>query len=258
MTIDFHSKHNRGTYASRYANPSWKQAMLGIVDPCGITVADIGCGGGIYARAWQELGAETVIGVDFSSQMIEDARQANADLDDVSFCTGEAASTGIPDNSVDVVFSRAVIHHLPELDPACAEARRILKPGGTVIVQDRTADDVMLPPSPEHLRGYFFDVFPRLLDTERRRRPSTGDITDCMRENGFTGVVTIPLSEQRVTYQSWSDLESDLRGRTGRSILHELDDDELDTLIGYIHGKVNGAFPLTEVDRWTVWTGRKP
>lgn len=258
MTIDFHSKHNRGTYASRYADPSWKQAMLGIVDPCGTTVADIGCGGGIYARAWQELGAASVIGVDFSSRMIEDAREANADLKDVTFCEGDASSTGIPDNSVDIAFSRAVIHHLAELGPAFAEAHRILRPGGTLIVQDRTIEDVEHPPSSEHLRGYFFEVFPRLLDTERARRPVTADVTECLRDTGFTGVVTIPLSEQRVTYQQWADVEADLRGRTGRSILHELTDEELETLIAHIRGRLNGSFPLTEVDRWTVWTGRKP
>lgn len=258
MTIDFHSKLNRGTYASRYADPSWKQAMLGIVDPCGTTVADIGCGGGIYARAWSDLGAASVTGIDFSAQMIEDASKNCSDLPGLTFAQGDAAETRLPDNAVDIAFSRAVIHHLPELDPAFAEAFRILKPGGTIIVQDRTIEDVQHPASPEHLRGYFFEAFPRLLETERERRPVTADVTECLSETGFTGVVTIPLFEQRVSYSSWADLEGDLRGRTGRSILHALDDEELDTLVSHVGRAVKGSFPLTEEDKWTIWSARKP
>lgn len=258
MTIDFHSARIRGAYATRHADANWKQAMLGLVDPYGASVADIGCGGGIYARAWRDIGAHAVIGVDFSAQMIDDAREASEGDPSLTFIEGDAADSGLPDSSVDIVFSRAVIHHLAETAPAFAEAFRILKPRGTIIVQDRTFDDVQQSPSCENLRAHFFDLFPRLLEIEAARRPLSADVTAHLAAVGFTGVIALPLYEQRRTYTSPDELAADLRARTGRSILHELTDDELERLIGSILERVASDFPLTEVDRWTVWTGRKP
>lgn len=258
MTIDFHSEQNRGTYATRDADESWKRAMLNLIDPHGKHIADIGCGGGIYSRAWSNLGAAAVTGIDFSAPMVADAREQSRGVPTLSFVQGDAAATGLPAESVDIAFSRAVIHHLPELDPAFHEAFRILKPRGVLIIQDRTIEDVLHPASPAHLRGYFFEAFPRLLDLERQRRPSTTNVTQAIQNAGFTGISTSNLSETRRTYQSIADLQADLRPRTGRSILHALDADESEHLINHITNAVKDAFPLIEEDHWTVWSAHKP
>ena len=44
----------------------------------------------------------------------------------------EADKLPVPDESFDLVFGHAVLHHVPDLDSAFAEFRRVLKPGGTV------------------------------------------------------------------------------------------------------------------------------
>ena len=67
------------TYTGRQADAGWVEAIRRIVDPAGKRVADIGCGGGIYSRAWHALGAE-VVGVDFSEQMVAAAREQAAGL----------------------------------------------------------------------------------------------------------------------------------------------------------------------------------
>src|SRR5258708_34265884 len=69
MAIDFHSKTNRSTYAGRLADAGWAGAIRHIVDPTGKRVADIGCGGGIYSRAWREPGAHEAVGVALSDAM---------------------------------------------------------------------------------------------------------------------------------------------------------------------------------------------
>jgi ubiquinone/menaquinone biosynthesis C-methylase UbiE len=258
MPIDFHNDRNRGTYASRTASDSWGEAMRAMVDSSGLVVADIGCGGGIYSRAWSDLGARRVIGIDFSARMIDDAREASATYPMLTFLHSDATTTGLPDASVDIVFERALVHHLSDLDAAFTEARRILQPGGTLIVQDRTMEDVQAPASPEHLRGYFFEVFPRLLDVERERRPNRKAVETAMRRSGFANVTATTLLEPRRTYGSPEELAADLRARAGRSILHALDGDELSRLVDLILDRTGGSFPLEEIDFWTVWSGRAP
>ena len=56
-------------------------------------------------------------------------------MDIIYKAPADAAQTALPDRSVDLVFSYAVMEHVPEdvIGPLAAEARRILKPGGTAI-----------------------------------------------------------------------------------------------------------------------------
>jgi len=252
-TIDFHADANRTTYAQRAADAGWSAAVREIVDPAGRRVADIGCGGGIYSQAWRALGASDVIGVDFSAQMVSAAREKAADRPGVTFRQGDAAHTGLPSAGRDIVFERALIHHLEDHAAAFAEARRLLVPGGCLIVQDRTPADTALPGAPDHLRGWFFERFPRLLDIENGRRPTTEAVEKALAAAGFRNIRARTLWEVRRTYVAFDELERDLAARTGRSILHALDDVELHALIAFIRERI-GNPPIVEKDRWTIWS----
>ncbi|MGE4080518.1 MAG: class I SAM-dependent methyltransferase [Reyranella sp.] len=254
MSIDLHAQSNRLANNGRHATPGWGDAMREIVDPVGKRVADVGCGGGIYSLGWHELGAISVVGVDFSEQMVAAAREQSAGLSDISFHRGEATATGLPAHSADIVFERALIHHLPSYDACFAEARRVLVPGGTLIVQDRTPEDVALPGTSEHLRGYFFECFPRLLTVEKARRPSDAAVRGALGAAGFRVIESRSLWEVRKTYASRDLLREDLAARTGRSILHDLDDRELETLIAYVEARLPANGPIVERDRWTAWS----
>src|SRR5262249_42271769 len=151
-----------------------------------------------------------------------------------SFRQGDAAATGLPSGSFDIVFERALVHHLHDHVACFAEAHRVLARGGALIVQDRTPDDVDLPGSPEHVRGYFFARFPRLRALELARRPTEAAVRSALAAAGFAGIATTVLWEVRETHQDKRHLAQDLLARTGRSILHDLDDRELAELVTYI------------------------
>lgn len=253
MPIDFHDNSNRSTYASRVADDSWSDAIRRLVDPHGLRVADIGCGGGIYSLAFLDLGARSVAGVDFSQAMLSAATERAAGRPGIGFTQGDAEATGLPTGSFDLVFERALIHHLPRLDACFAEARRLLAPGGSLLVQDRTPQDVGQPASPSHLRGYFFECFPRLLAFEAKRRPVAANVVEAMHAAGLRHVAASALWEERRSYRSFDEYAQELAARTGRSILHELSDTELQALIAYIAARVPGDRPLLERDRWTLW-----
>ncbi|MBD8890215.1 class I SAM-dependent methyltransferase [Roseibium litorale] len=258
MAIDFHAESNADTYAKRSAAAEWHSAMVGLLNPKGAQVADIGCGGGVYTRAWRELGAGHVEGVDFSEVMVATAGKKAADLTGVHFRKGSAEETGLEAAHFDVVFERALIHHLAALVPAFREAFRILRPGGLLIVQHRTMDDVLQPATTEHLRGYFFKALPRLLDKEMSRRPDGATVQAALAAAGFEETASQTLWETRKIYPDRQALADDLRNRTGRSILHELDDAELEQLISEVMLHAPGSGEIRERDRWTVFTARKP
>lgn len=257
MTIDFHDVKNRNTYASRDAHADWSAVITCLVDPVGKQVVDIGCGGGIYTAAWAALGAGQVVGVDFSEQMVRDATEKNRDNLNVTICRGSAIDTGLLGASADIVFERALVHHLQNRGAAFREAHRVLVPDGLYIAQDRTPEDVMLPGSSEHIRGYFFEAFPRLLDVELGRRPTMGAVAHELGDAGFRDIQTYSLWETRKVHVSAAALADDLRPRTGRSILHELSNGELEQLIQRVLAELPAAAPIVEKDRWTLWVGRK-
>jgi ubiquinone/menaquinone biosynthesis C-methylase UbiE len=158
MPIDFHADNNRFSYAARQADASWIAAIQEIIDVRGKQAADIACGGGIYAKALASMGATSVTGVDFSEVSLKVAQEHCRDYASINFATGNALNTGLSDNQFDLVLERALIHHLVRDDVrVCfAEALRLLKQGGILIVQDRTPGDCLLPGSTRHIRGYLF------------------------------------------------------------------------------------------------------
>jgi ubiquinone/menaquinone biosynthesis C-methylase UbiE len=256
MPIDFHSELNRHTYDSRDSSADWVAAVTQLVEPESRRIADIGCGGGIYAEAWLNLGAQAVFGVDFSAQMVAAARERLKDYPQASISQGDVCATGLSAGSVDIVFERALIHHLKSYGGCFAEARRLLAPVGTFLIQDRTPADVEVAASSKHLRGYFFECFPRLLKVERGRRPDPAEVGIALNEAGFKQVSTRTVWETRKTYRHFGELAQDLTARTGRSILHELDDSELQKLIAYIRARLPDNGPIVEKDRWTIWAAR--
>jgi SAM-dependent methyltransferase len=250
--IDFHDPANRRTYSDREADASWRDAVTELVDPVGAHVVDIGCGGGTYLRAWHELGAANVTGVDSSQPILDEARESHGRLPGLSFRLGDAAHTGLDAGSADVVFERALIHHVPDLGAVAAEAARILRPGGILVIQDRTPDDVAQPGSADHPRGWLFDLYPRLLDVENGRRPTAEHVGAVLAAAGFEDVTTTTLWEVRRRYPDREDYLAEIAARTGRSILHELTDGELTELVEELRRRITDG-PLVEQDRWTLW-----
>lgn len=107
----------------------------------GESVLDVGCGTGTLAiAAARRVGATgEVHGIDPSPEMIgrarAKARRAGVPL---TFDTGMAQSLPFPDARFDAVLSTFVLHQLPTdaLHAAFAEMRRVLKPGGRLLLVD--------------------------------------------------------------------------------------------------------------------------
>jgi SAM-dependent methyltransferase len=110
----------------------------------GKTVVDYGCGAGENSVLLAMRKAR-VIGMDISPDLISLANKRmalNGVRADYEFRVGSCYETGIPDHSVDGVLGVAILHHL-ELELAAREIRRILKPGGFVVLQEPVRDSAL-------------------------------------------------------------------------------------------------------------------
>ena len=67
------------------------------------------------------------------SQQLAVAREQTDDAG-IAYHSADAGALPVPDGSADLVVFLNTLHHLPEPGAALAEARRILKPGGTIWV----------------------------------------------------------------------------------------------------------------------------
>lgn len=124
----------------RYSNPpadtfySLEYAYHLLGDVRGKTVLDYGCGSGDNTVLAASHGAR-VIGVDISPELIELAEkrlEAHNLGDAAEFRVGSAHDLPLEDESVDVVFGMAILHHL-DLKLASKEVFRVLKKGGRAI-----------------------------------------------------------------------------------------------------------------------------
>lgn len=258
MGIDFHNEENRYTYTTREADLSWRQTISNLVQIENISTAlDIGCGGGIYSKALSDMGVASVIGVDFSEVILEGARENCKEYKNIRFKVGNAHDTGLKSNSVHFVLQRALIHHIEDLHACFKEAYRVLKKSGTIIVQDRTPDDCIINGDNSHIRGYFFEFFPKLIEKEKKRRYDSSFVIKMLQKAGFKEVEVVKLWETRKVYKNKADLLNDIQNRTGRSILHELDDNELKLLTKYLDKSIPINNDIIEKDRWTIWKAVK-
>ncbi len=256
--MQFGSPATARTYSDRAVDASWNDWAAENLMPAGKDVVDIGCGGGIYSFGFAALGARSVIGIDKAQRFIEEATRNVSPADTITFRSGDAEDTQLPAASADIVFERAVIHHLTELQMAsnAAEAKRLLRDGGLFAVQDRTIEDVESRDPRHWIRATLFEVFPRLLDSERRRRPSKERYRDLLLAAGFRGVRELRYDEVRRRYALFDQLGSEILSRKGKSILFELSDAELGLYCRRLEEKA-GERPLIERDPWTVWIATK-
>ncbi|MFJ7650035.1 class I SAM-dependent methyltransferase [Lysinibacillus sp. NPDC097279] len=258
MGIDFHSKNSSSTYTTRSADESWIKAINKLVPIETMSKAlDIGCGGGIYCKALSDMGVDSVTGVDFSEAMLAGAKENCKDYKNIEFKYGTAFDSGLSSSSFNLLLERALIHHIEDLHGCFNEAYRLLQDGGYFIVQDRTPEDCLLESNESHIRGFFFELFPRLAEKETKRRHNSQSVREMLKVVGFRDIEEVQLWETRKIYDAKEQLLNDLRERTGRSILHELDDQELNFLINHIDASIASDVNIVERDRWTIWRAMK-
>lgn len=100
---------------------------------CGKKVLDIACGTGYGTDTLVMAGAAEVVGVDSCKDSIFEAKEKYI-RNNLFFNVGSAEKLNFPDNYFDVVVSFETIEHIEFPDDFLQEAKRVLKPGGILIL----------------------------------------------------------------------------------------------------------------------------
>lgn len=110
-----------------------RPAMLGLIgEVAGLDVLDVGCGPGFYSVAMAERGA-AVTGIDGSAELLRYAAQALGERGRLVRHDLEQPLP-LPDASFDLAVMALVYHHVHARAQLLAELRRVLRPGGRLLV----------------------------------------------------------------------------------------------------------------------------
>ena len=164
---------------------SWKglaEAMLKILNYD--IVADLGAGEGTLSQLIAQR-AKKVIAIDNSKKMVEFGQQLAQEnkLPNLEYRLGDIEAPPIDDSSVDLAIFSQALHHAEQPAKALAEAHRILKPGGRLIVLD------LLQHSFEKARELYYDTWLGFSEVE---------LADMLSSNGFQDVETAIVDREDV------------------------------------------------------------
>lgn len=147
------------------------QALPALLDDTW-TVGDLGCGTGHVSAALAPF-VGRVIAIDRSGEMLQAARRRLRGLANVEVRRGALEALPVAGDELDAATLLLVLHHVPDPAAALAEAARVLKPGGRLLIAD------MLPHERDEYRQQMGHVWLGFSDEH---------LTRLLAAAGFTGV----------------------------------------------------------------------
>lgn len=168
--------------------------------PPGPAILDVGCGTGVnlFEAARWFAPARMLAGIDLSPGMIEVARSKAAHLGvPAHFAVGDAEQLPYPDAVFDLVICNSVFHWFKDKDSALSEMRRVLRPGGQLVLICAAA------PGFREWFGLLDTLMQTMMGSGTPRSapdlPSGAEITAMMQKAGFTIVhAANPVQVHRV------------------------------------------------------------
>ena len=96
---------------------------------------DAGCGNGAYLRRLNDRGIRRVTGFDLSRGILRENLPLN-----IALVNGDVQALPFEDASFDVVLAMHMLYHVPDIERAARELRRILRPGGALLASANATD----------------------------------------------------------------------------------------------------------------------
>ncbi|MCC5816569.1 MAG: GNAT family N-acetyltransferase [Leptospira sp.] len=112
-------------------------------------IIDVGCGPAFFANeVYNAYKPKKLHGLEIAENLIEIANRENSHVSAMSFTQGSVYQCPFEDNSFDLAYSRFVFQHLDQPQKGVNELKRIIRPGGKVIIEDIDDGLLFLEPTP--------------------------------------------------------------------------------------------------------------
>jgi len=178
----------------------WRRTVRGkieaILDDPDAVVLDVACGTGDLSIELQHEAKATVIGTDFCSPMLAIAKEK---AESIPLVEGDAMALAFADETFDAVTIAFGLRNLSNLSDGLAELRRIIKPGGEIVILEFSSP--VVPGFRSAFNFYFSKVLPRIgglisgsrgayeyLPDSVSKFPDQKNLADMMRKVGFLNV----------------------------------------------------------------------
>lgn len=133
----------------------------------GKAYVELGCGGGQGSVGTAALGADPVVGIDFSGEQLRHARHLRDFYGvDATFVQGDVTDLPFADDRFDLASSEAVYQMVEDLDAALQDVHRILRPGGVFVLSVPHPIHENLDRETGQFGGDYFDVGPRAIEID--------------------------------------------------------------------------------------------
>jgi len=111
----------------------------------GKIILEIGCGNGIGSRMIDEIfQPRELVATEYDPRLVEVARLKNQGSK-IRVEPGDATNLKFSDNKFDAVVGLSVIHHIPNWRRCVEELRRVIKPGGYLIIKELSIETFETP-----------------------------------------------------------------------------------------------------------------
>jgi ubiquinone/menaquinone biosynthesis C-methylase UbiE len=173
---------------------SYKERMREELDiRPGQTVLDLGCGPGTDLSALAEAATATgtVVGIDHDRATVDAARDRTAKQSTVSVRLGDIHDLPLPDRTADRARTDRVLQHIADPVQALREIRRVLRPGGRLVMGEPDWDTLTIDhPDSDLSRAYTRYVTDNVIRNARIGR----QLARLAAEAGFTVPTVIPVT----------------------------------------------------------------
>ena len=122
-------------------------------------VLEVGCAQGIRSRLIAAQSRQLqVIGIDRSDELLNLAHLQSRGIENLSFQKADLYELGFADASFDFIYARLVFMHLSEPLRALKSLKRVLKPGGRILIEDADRDCMFFEPEPPSFSDFWSKV----------------------------------------------------------------------------------------------------